>query len=340
MSENKDLTTNCQHDNFMDEEAMLDDFFKRNGNKLPNVDEEYEKFRQKHVKPRMLRRAMVAVASVAAAVVVAIGLATAMSGDAGSDTQEPLVAYSADSSVSTDIVLRQGGGKDQVIASSAAYKSVTARQRGKTTMCQLSTHNGKTFSLILDDGTEVWLNANSRLVFPNSFGKSLRRVEVYGEAYFSVAKDARRPFVVEANGVTAKVLGTEFNVNAYDAASVAITLVEGSLEVSSNEGKRRIEPGEQALIDKSGVNVTAIDTYPITAWQRGEFYFDNMTLLDVAREVGKWYNVSVVFNNREMANRRIYLTADRTAPIEEVAESIAVLGRVKINITKGLMTVE
>lgn len=326
-------------EDFAEEDAMITDFFRRNADKMPDVELEFQRFKQQHIRPKTYRLVAVTAASAVAALLIAF----LIFGNLGATKvgEEPLVAYTADSQLRTDIVVQHDGGEEQVVDKPTVYYKAAASQRQTHAVInQLTTHNGRTICAILEDGTEVWLNANSRLVFPSKFDSTQRCVEVEGEAYFSVAKDPDRPFIVKANGAQTKVLGTEFNINTYDANTVMVTLVNGSLEVANHSHRKLIAPGDLACINGNGIKVESIDTYPVTAWKRGEFYFDNKQLLDVARELGRWYNVSVIFNNREMASRRVFFTADRTAPLDEIAENLSLIGKVKIHLANGQMTID
>ena len=160
---------------------------------------------------------------------------------------------------------------------------------------------GGIYSLVLADGTKVYLNSGSSLEFPSRFGKEKRLVRISGEAYFEVAGDEGWPFVVRAGEMGVKVLGTEFNVKSYaDEAGVYTTLVEGSVAVLC-EGKEllRLRPGEQSYYNKGVGNVTVkeVDTGVFTAWKDGMFYFKDMPLGEILRTLARWYDVEVFYVN-------------------------------------------
>ena len=160
---------------------------------------------------------------------------------------------------------------------------------------------GGTYSLVLADGTMVYLNSGSSLEFPSRFGGEERRVKVDGEAYFDVKRDEGLPFVVEAGEMGVRVLGTEFNVKSYaDEAGVYTTLVEGSVAILRGGTEvRRLEPGEQSYYNKGVGNVTVrrVDTEVFTAWKDGMFYFKDMPLGEILRTLARWYNVEVFYAN-------------------------------------------
>ena len=158
---------------------------------------------------------------------------------------------------------------------------------------------GHEYMLILNDGTRVWMNSKSELSYPVAFGENVRRVRLSGEAYFEVTKDSVRPFIVEVDrGFEVKVLGTHFNIKAYDTDdSYETTLVEGKVQVSQgNKTKITLEPSEQMVIGKDGRHeVRVVNTSYYTAWHEGWFYFNDESLEQVLTMIGRWYDVDFVF---------------------------------------------
>lgn len=167
---------------------------------------------------------------------------------------------------------------------------------------------GHEYMLILNDGTRVWMNSKSELSYPVAFGENVRRVRLSGEAYFEVTKDSVRPFIVEVDrGFEVKVLGTHFNIKAYDTDdSYETTLVEGKVQVSQGHKiKITLEPSEQMVIGKDGRHeVRVVNTSYYTAWHEGWFYFNDESLEQVLTMIGRWYDVDFVFakeNLKEIA---------------------------------------
>lgn len=165
---------------------------------------------------------------------------------------------------------------------------------------QLITPKGGEYHLLLEDGTHVWLNAASSIRFPTRFAGRERRVQLTGEAYFEVAKDASKPFVVDINQQTSiHVLGTHFNVNAYtDEEKIHTTLLEGSVAVNSGSFGRRLVPGQRAVTKPDGrdaIIVEPADTVRAIAWKNGVFDFNDTKLSEVMRQVSRWYNIDVVY---------------------------------------------
>jgi ferric-dicitrate binding protein FerR (iron transport regulator) len=168
----------------------------------------------------------------------------------------------------------------------------------------MTTPKGRQFQVTLPDGTNVWLNAASSVRYPTSFTGNERRVEVTGEAYFEVVKNAAKPFIVEVNNKAAvEVLGTSFNINAYgDERSVRATLLSGSIRVGVPFAGRKkavvLAPGQQAEV--AGTQITVAenqDADKILAWKNGLFNFDGADLEEVMRQLERWYNIEVVYEN-------------------------------------------
>ena len=154
---------------------------------------------------------------------------------------------------------------------------------------------GGEYSLTLGDGTRAWLNAGSSITYPLHFG-SRRCVTVTGEVFFEVAPDSRHPFVVSVSGVELTVLGTSFNVMAYDdEPSVETTLVTGSLRVAAEGEETLLSPGLQAGFDKSGGGLTVrkADVEACTMWRRGLLVFYDVPLRSICRKLERWYGVEI-----------------------------------------------
>lgn len=166
----------------------------------------------------------------------------------------------------------------------------------------IMTPRGGEYALQLEDGTKIWLNAASSISFPVPFSKSERCVTVSGEAYFEVAKNKKKPFIVqmhEGNKVT--VLGTHFDVKAYsDEKAITTTLLEGKVEVKNEIDKIDIQPGEQSVTKPNGkIDVQSVDVQSAIAWKNGYFNFNNDDLETVMKQISRWYNVDVVYAGKD-----------------------------------------
>lgn len=167
----------------------------------------------------------------------------------------------------------------------------------------ISTPRGGQYKVTLSDGTTVWLNAASSIRFPVVFTGAQRLVEVTGETYFEVAKNASKPFKVKTVNQEVEVLGTHFNINAYeDEATIKTTLLEGKVKVmvpgnAATQSARFLKPGQQSGISKSGqINIiNNADTEEAVAWVKGRFQFENTDLRSMLRQFARWYDVEVEY---------------------------------------------
>ena len=226
----------------------------------------------------------------------------------------------------------------QVFASLEAPKEITFTETGER--MEVSTPAGTTTSLTLSDGTKVLLNANSRLEYAKTFSTERREVTLVGEARFSVAKDAHRTFIVRTEQIQTQVLGTVFDVKAYPQTIPDVTLYEGSVEVSLNgTSPKRMQPGEQASLNKEGELKLEKASATQGKWTEGEFVFDNRELIAVMQEIGSWYNISVVFHYRPLLEERIYFRMNRSASIDEVLGVLNDLGIAKFDSKEGVIVV-
>lgn len=173
---------------------------------------------------------------------------------------------------------------------------------------QMTTPKGRQFRVTLPDGTKVWLNAASSIRYPTVFAENERKVEVFGEACFEVAKDARKPFLVTVNNkAEISVLGTLFNVNAYENEdAINTTLLNGSVKVAIPSSARAdgviLKPGQQARIGmhKATEEIQVFnneDLEKVMAWKNGLFNFEGAHLEEVMRQLERWYNIDVVYEN-------------------------------------------
>jgi transmembrane sensor len=162
----------------------------------------------------------------------------------------------------------------------------------------LQTPKGGQYSVILPDGTHVWLNAASSLTYAASFRNLKERsVQLKGEAYFEVAKDPTRPFIVNTDDQQIKVLGTHFNVNAYhDQGGSATTLLEGSIRATAGTAVALVYPGQQVVTHGTQqLKITRADTELALAWKNDQFMFDSMPLTVLMENLGRWYDVEIVY---------------------------------------------
>jgi transmembrane sensor len=201
---------------------------------------------------------------------------------------------------------------------------------------KLTTPPGGEFQIRLSDGTKVWLNASSSLRYPEQFSDSVRNVELTGEAYFEVAKDAVHPFILSTAKNRVRVLGTHFNVNNYiDNRESIVTLAEGSVELN---GSVILKPGEEGFIDQSGkIRADPADLEAALAWKDGLFIFKMTSLELVMNQVSHWYDARIIYkdNITDHFNARI----PRDVPASKLLHLLEATGQVHFKIEDKTITV-
>ena len=208
------------------------------------------------------------------------------------------------------------------------YRAETSSTVQAENINTLSTPKGGQYQLQLPDGSKVWLNAASSIKFPAAFGAHERRVELLGEAYFEIAKNAHQPFkVVLAQGAVIEVLGTHFNVMAYqNEKDVNTTLLEGSVKISKSNLALTIKPGEQAVLNNT-LQAHKVDAEQEIAWQKGDFQFSNTDFAGILRELERWYDVDFIYD--ELPSKKLNGIVSRTYNLSQVLRMLEITGGVK-----------
>ena len=213
----------------------------------------------------------------------------------------------------------------------------------KVQIHRLSIPRGETFKVVLSEGTEVFLNSDSRLVYPTVFKGKERIVSLEGEAYFKVSKDVEHPFIVKTGNVQVRVLGTEFNVRGYSPADVRITLITGKVAVSDTCGTHNVEmePGQSAQLSTDGTfAVSEVNIESFLYWKEGFFYFDDIPLADMMKEIGRWYNIDIEFRNSKIMDLRMHFFANRHQDIFNLIELLNRMERVHAYFETGKLIIE
>lgn len=235
---------------------------------------------------------------------------------------------------------QQGNAKVQKTNNGQLAYDIVSEKPTEVLYNTLTTPRGGLYQLSLPDGSKVWLNAISSIRYPTSFIGNERKVEVTGEAYFEVAKDAAKKFLVTVNGITTEVLGTHFNVNAYsDESDMKITLLEGSVSVSSSMASSILSPGQQAQIsqDKNIDVKTGVDTEEVLAWKNGLFQFNSLPVESIMRQISRWYDVDVEFESKS-GKRYFSGLVSRNSNVSEVLKIMEQAG-IKFKIEGKKITV-
>lgn len=226
-----------------------------------------------------------------------------------------------------------------------AYNSDKHKPQDKTFYNTISTNKATYFySLVLADGSKVWLNSISSITFPTAFTGKERVVDITGEAYFEVAKNPSKPFKVNVKdrGMTVQVLGTHFNINAYnDESNIRTTLLEGAVKISAGGKMAFLRPGQQAKVsppigggDSEGAGVIEVadnaDLDEVVAWKNGQFSFQKQDIETIMRQVSRCYDVQVVFQDK--ISGHYVARVPRNVPISELLKRLEMAGGVHFDI--------
>lgn len=202
---------------------------------------------------------------------------------------------------------------------------------------------GGQYQLILADGSHVWLNSASSLRFPAAFTAKDRKVALNGEAYFEVAKDASKPFIVETGSMQVRVLGTHFNVMAYaDEGAIKTTLIEGSVKLSNNNHQTLIRPGQQGTLLPGNTETFAVNDANIEeviAWKEGRFRFDEMNIKPIMRQISRWYDVDIVYEG-DMSGIALSGSVPRKENVVQLLKALEMSGSVRFEMKGNKIVVK
>lgn len=232
------------------------------------------------------------------------------------------------------IALQQGA---QVVMQNGQL-SYTPSGKNSWVYNTMATPKGRQFSLVLPDGSKVWLNAASSLKYPTAFTGKERVVELTGEAYFEVAKNAAQPFKVNIPGRAAiVVLGTGFNINAYDDEdALKATLLQGSIRLQGNNAVTPVvlQPGQQGRLQPGApIRVQQADIDKVMAWKNGIFNFNDASLQEVMRQLERWYDIEVVYE-KGVPDKYFYGKVSRDIPLSGLLKVLEAT-RVHFRIEQG-----
>lgn len=210
-----------------------------------------------------------------------------------------------------------------------------AQEESETTeMHTLLIPRGGEFHMELADGTQVWLNSESKLTYPARFTGGTREVAMEGEVCFQVAKNEAQPFIVRTGGMAVKVLGTVFNVDAYpDNGRIATTLVEGKVEIQAGGEKQTLLPDQQAVLEKGkGIEVKKVYAEDYISWIGGVFHFTEASLEEIMQKLSRWYNFEFFFANADVKDAHFTLNIRRYENVSDILSKIEKTGRAHFNI--------
>jgi ferric-dicitrate binding protein FerR (iron transport regulator) len=215
-----------------------------------------------------------------------------------------------------------------------AYRPAAGAATGTVLYNTISTPRGGQFRISLPDGSQVWMNASSSLRYPTTFTGHERRVQLSGEAYFEVAKNADMPFRISAKQMEVEVLGTHFNIMAYDDEEVQkTTLLEGAVKVSRNGSSQRLSPGQQARVNTASGSMDILNdanTEEAMAWKNGFIQFEGQDIKAAMRMLARWYNVDIEYRAAVPAHFRGIIP--RNVPVSQVLKMMEMTGEVHFSI--------
>ncbi|MBD1432062.1 FecR domain-containing protein [Sphingobacterium sp. DN00404] len=228
-------------------------------------------------------------------------------------------------------------GDEIIYTNGSEVTQVTESTNALEVLYELSTPNSGTYRVTLDDGSTVWLNAASKLIYPSKFSRHERKVVIEGEAYFEIQKDPTRPFKVTSGDQTVEVLGTTFNISAYpDERAVRTTLVEGKVKVGQNgalSSSVYLYPGQQSILKKgSEIKVKQVNLMEQVGWREGLFYFDETALTDAMLQISRWYDIEIRYDG-DVSQTYFYGEIPRSKSLKNVL-NILEEGNVRFRLTK------
>lgn len=237
---------------------------------------------------------------------------------------------------------RQGAARIEQQKGSLIYSGIgdgPAAGNGPDVYNTITVPRGGQYHVVLADGSGIWLNAASSVTYPVSFNGDRREVKITGEAYFSVAKDAEKPFIVVARTMKVQVVGTEFDVMAYpDENAVRTTLINGAVKAGSVGGSEELllRPGDQAaLVNGSAVlHVERPNPDDVTGWRRGELHCHQTDISAIMRQVARWYDVSIEYRG-SVANIDFSGQLSRKQRVEDVLDILSDTRKVHFVLTKN-----
>lgn len=210
------------------------------------------------------------------------------------------------------------------------------RLSSKAQMLTATTAKGQTYEFTLPDGTHVYLNADSKIIFPVQFSGKERKILLEGEAYFLVVHNEKQPFRVESKEPgggkqTVEDIGTAFNINAYaDEGTIKTTLIEGSAAVYADQGPASrksaaakqapviLKPSQQSSLSGGQLEVKRVNIEEVLAWKDGQFRFNNTPLSEILRQIGRWYSLEIVYEDREAGKRTFTGVISRDSRLSEI----------------------
>lgn len=220
------------------------------------------------------------------------------------------------------------------------YKQVADTLKTKEVYNTVTVPRGGEYKLTLSDGTTVWLNSDSYIRYPVAFSGDTRWVELEGEAYFEVAKNAGKSFIVKMNDYNVRVTGTQFNVRNYSNENLATTLVEGGVQIERKGRVDKLKPGQQAVLEGSEICIRTVNVEEQVAWRNGVFSFSQCRLENIMEELARWYDVDVFYMNQQVKNYHFSAWFKRSSSINEVISILEKTQKISLDLKGRILTVK
>ena len=220
------------------------------------------------------------------------------------------------------------------------YKIMNDTMKTETIYNTVTVPRGGEYKLVLADGTTVWLNSDSHIRYPVTFSSNTRQVELEGEAYFEVAKDVKKPFIVRMNEYNVRVTGTQFNVRNYSNESLATTLVEGGVQIERRGKLDGLRPGQQAVLENNEIRIRVVNVEEQVAWRHGAFGFTQCRLENIMEELARWYDIDVFYMNQQVKDYHFSAWFKRSSSINEVINILEKTKKISLDLKGRILTVK
>lgn len=198
---------------------------------------------------------------------------------------------------------------------------------------------GAEYKLVLADGSQVWLNAESTITYPVAFQGETREVRLQGEAYFEIAKNKNQPFIVHTTQFDVQVTGTQFNVRAYPGEMESATLAEGGIQLEKGGKTYTLKPGQQAYLEEEEVQVRKVNLESAIAWRYNAFSFEETPLEEIMNELARWYNIHVFYLNPKVKELHFTAWFRRNCTLQEVIDILEKTDKINIELKGKTITV-
>jgi transmembrane sensor len=348
-------TNNSKNTNDNVKDELLTFYVKRallEDAEVPDVNDEFNKWKSSVNKSHKNKTLFIRISTIAAAACILLLMLIHFNSNLEQGNEMTrLLVYKAQTSTK-DIEISVGGKIAKVNSTTAYHAGFSINKdnvitfqpeesEGNTEPTTLTIPQGKVATIILADGTKVWMSADTKLIFPKHFEDNApREVKLYGEAYFEVKHDDNSPFIVDCGKIKTTVLGTKFNIKYFDNEQPRVTLLTGKVKVSSRNQNVILLPEQDAtLTGNDRLSVTDADIDVATSWRNGEFFFDGQTTKEIMMEIGRWYNMDVVFTSEKHMNDRLHFNGERTWSVKEIVEQLNLISDAKIEIKDNILSI-